>query len=114
MDQLDLKNAVLVGHSTGGGEVTRYIDAISAATERNVWPRRYSSRQSPRSYQTSFPLAVRQVLSAERLSNVASIANHGGIEHNRGVSVSDFAGAGRPGLATVKWSQQNKSRTATN
>jgi serine/threonine protein kinase len=52
--------------------------------------------QSPRSYQTSFPLAVRQVLSAERLSNVASIANHGGIEHNRGVSVSDFAGAGRP------------------
>ena len=24
MDQLDLKNAVLVGHSTGGGEVTRY------------------------------------------------------------------------------------------
>ena len=25
MDQLDLKNAVLVGHSTGGGEVTSYI-----------------------------------------------------------------------------------------
>ncbi len=25
MDQLDLKNAVPVGHSTGGGEVTRYI-----------------------------------------------------------------------------------------
>jgi non-heme chloroperoxidase len=25
MDQLDLKNAVLVGHSTGGGEVARYI-----------------------------------------------------------------------------------------
>ena len=25
MDQLDVKNAVLVGHSTGGGEVTRYI-----------------------------------------------------------------------------------------
>src|SRR4051812_39473355 len=25
MDQLELKNAVLVGHSTGGGEVTRYI-----------------------------------------------------------------------------------------
>ena len=25
MDQLDFKNAVLVGHSTGGGEVTRYI-----------------------------------------------------------------------------------------
>jgi pimeloyl-ACP methyl ester carboxylesterase len=25
MDQLDLKNAVLVGHSTGGGEVTRYV-----------------------------------------------------------------------------------------
>jgi non-heme chloroperoxidase len=25
MDQLDLKNTVLVGHSTGGGEVTRYI-----------------------------------------------------------------------------------------
>jgi hypothetical protein len=25
MDQLDLKNAVLVGHSTGGGEVTPYI-----------------------------------------------------------------------------------------
>jgi len=25
MDHLDLKNAVLVGHSTGGGEVTRYV-----------------------------------------------------------------------------------------
>src|SRR5262245_35451983 len=25
MDKLDLRNAVLVGHSTGGGEVTRYI-----------------------------------------------------------------------------------------
>jgi pimeloyl-ACP methyl ester carboxylesterase len=25
IDHLDLKNAVLVGHSTGGGEVTRYI-----------------------------------------------------------------------------------------
>lgn len=25
LDQLDVKNAVLVGHSTGGGEVTRYI-----------------------------------------------------------------------------------------
>lgn len=25
IDQLDLKNAVLVGHSTGGGEVTRYV-----------------------------------------------------------------------------------------
>ena len=25
MDQLDLKNAVMVGHSTGRGEVTRYI-----------------------------------------------------------------------------------------
>ena len=25
MDQLDLKNAVPVGHSTGGDEVTRYI-----------------------------------------------------------------------------------------
>jgi non-heme chloroperoxidase len=25
MERLDLKNAVLVGHSTGGGEVTRYI-----------------------------------------------------------------------------------------
>ena len=44
MDQLDLKNAVLVGHSTGGGEVTPYI---GPATGRNVWPRRYSSWQSP-------------------------------------------------------------------
>jgi hypothetical protein len=35
-------------------------------------------------------------LSAERLSNVASITNHGGREHNCGLSVSDFAGAGRP------------------
>ena len=25
IDQLDLRNAVLVGHSTGGGEVTRYV-----------------------------------------------------------------------------------------
>ena len=25
MEELDLENAVLVGHSTGGGEVTRYI-----------------------------------------------------------------------------------------
>ena len=25
IDHLDLKNAILVGHSTGGGEVTRYV-----------------------------------------------------------------------------------------
>ena len=25
IDQLDVRNAVLIGHSTGGGEVTRYI-----------------------------------------------------------------------------------------
>ena len=92
MDQLDLKNAVLVGHSTGGGEVTSYIGRHR--TKRLAKAVLISA--IPRSYQTSFPLAVRQVLSAERLSNVTSIANHGGIEHNRGVSVSDFAGAGRP------------------
>ena len=33
---LDLKGAVHVGHSTGGGEVARY----SLATERRGWPRR--------------------------------------------------------------------------
>ncbi len=93
MDQLDLKNAVLVGHSTGGGEVTRYIGRHGTKTCGQGGTH---LGNPPGSYQTSFPLAVRQVLSAERQSNVASIANHGGIEHNCGVSVSDFAGAGRP------------------
>ena len=92
MDQLDFKNAVLVGHSTGGGEVTSYIGCHRT---KRVAKAVFISA-NPRSYQTSFPLAVRQVLSAERLSNVASFANHGGIEHNRWVSASDFAGAGCP------------------
>jgi len=33
---LDLKDAIHVGHSTGGGEVVRYL----AATESAAWPRR--------------------------------------------------------------------------
>jgi len=46
MDQLDLKKAVLVEHSNRAEAKWR---SISAATERNVWPTRYSSRQSARS-----------------------------------------------------------------
>ena len=36
IEALDLKDATLVGHSTGGGEVARYI----AATERSESPER--------------------------------------------------------------------------
>ena len=39
---LDLKNAVHIGHSTGGGEVTRYV---SHGTVRGESPRRCSSAQ---------------------------------------------------------------------
>ncbi len=92
MDQLDLKNAVLVGHSTGGGEVTRHIG--HHRTKRVAKAVLISA--IPPLLPDVFPLAVRQVLSAERLSNVASSANYGGIEHNRRVSASDFAGAGCP------------------
>ena len=108
MDQLDLKNAVLVGHSTGGGEVTRYIGRhgtkrvakavlISAIPplllKTGANPREFrqkcgmaSAPVSPRILpsstktslrpggQTSFPLAVRQVLSAERQSNGGRLA----------------------------------------
>ena len=37
-DQLDLRDAVHIGHSTGGGEVARYV-----ATGPAGWPRRCSS-----------------------------------------------------------------------
>ena len=33
IEKLDLKNAILVGHSTGGGEVARYM----VATEAKEW-----------------------------------------------------------------------------
>ena len=92
VEALDLKDITMVGHSTGGGEVARYIGRYGT---KRVAKAVFISA-IPRSCQTSFPLAVRQVLSAERQSNVASITNHGGIEHNCGLSVSDFAGAGRP------------------
>ena len=36
IDQLDLKNAVLVGHSTGGGEVARYIGRRARNDSREV------------------------------------------------------------------------------
>ena len=49
MDQLDLKNAVLVGHSTGGGEVTSYIGRHR--TKRVAKAVLISA--IPRSYQTS-------------------------------------------------------------
>ena len=35
---LDLNNAIYVGHSTGGGEITRYI----GRTAQDGWRRRYS------------------------------------------------------------------------
>ena len=35
-EKLDLKDAILIGHSTGGGEVARYW----AGTARNAFPRR--------------------------------------------------------------------------
>ena len=37
--QLDLRDAVHVGHSTGGGEVARYV----ARHGEGAWPRRRSS-----------------------------------------------------------------------
>jgi non-heme chloroperoxidase len=36
IDQLDLKNVILVGHSTGGGEVTRYIGRHGTARVTKV------------------------------------------------------------------------------
>jgi len=39
VNQLDLEDAILVGHSMGGGEVVRYM----AAMEQNAWRRRRSS-----------------------------------------------------------------------
>ena len=44
LDHLDLHDAVLVGHSMGTGEVTRYL----AATGRRGWPRACSSPRSRR------------------------------------------------------------------
>ena len=36
MDQLDLRDAILIGHSTGGGEVTRYIGRHGTARVSKV------------------------------------------------------------------------------
>ena len=39
IEALDLKDITMVGHSTGGGEVARYI---GRSTARSVWQRRSS------------------------------------------------------------------------
>jgi non-heme chloroperoxidase len=44
IETLDLRNVILVGHSTGGGEVTRY----TGGTARAVSPRRSCWVRSPR------------------------------------------------------------------
>src|SRR3990167_7677941 len=36
IEQLDLKNVVIVGHSTGGGEVTRYVGRHGTGRVANV------------------------------------------------------------------------------
>ena len=41
VEALDLKDAIHIGHSTGGGEVTRYV----AQTVRAGWQKRFSSAQ---------------------------------------------------------------------
>src|SRR2546429_9468912 len=48
IEALDLKEATLVGHSTGGGEVARYI-ATSDATGQSGSPKRSSSPRYRRS-----------------------------------------------------------------
>jgi non-heme chloroperoxidase len=43
---LDLKRAIHVGHSTGGGELARYV----ARAEAGLWPRRFWSARFRRSW----------------------------------------------------------------
>ena len=92
MDQLDLKE-----RGAGGTFYRRRrSDELSRPPKNETCGQGGTHLGNPRSYQTSFPLAVRQVLGAERQSNAASLGNPGGIEHNRWVSASDFADAGCP------------------
>ena len=35
VEKLDLKDAVHIGHSTGGGEVTRYVASMGRAASRS-------------------------------------------------------------------------------
>ena len=46
IEALDLQNATLIGHSTGGGEVTRYISVVM---DRSVSPKWFLSLQCRRS-----------------------------------------------------------------
>ena len=48
IEKLDLKNAVHVGHSTGGGEVARYIGRHGSGRARDASPRRCSSARCRR------------------------------------------------------------------
>ena len=66
IENLDLKNAVLVGHSTGGGEVARYIGRHGSkrvAAKNSRKSRRFTDgcvRQHPRgSARRSFPVFQR-------------------------------------------------------
>ena len=45
IDALDLRDVVLVGHSTGGGEVTRYIGRHGTGTRRQGRAARAPSRR---------------------------------------------------------------------
>ena len=46
VEALDLKNAIHVGHSTGGGEVARYIGRHGADAPRDALRRRCSRRRA--------------------------------------------------------------------
>ena len=46
VEHLDLSNAIHIGHSTGGGEVARYV--AGSASHKIASPRRYSSARSRR------------------------------------------------------------------
>jgi non-heme chloroperoxidase len=72
IEQLDLKNAVLVGHSTGGGEVTRYIGrhgtkrVAKAALVSAVPPDMLKTAANPEGLPIAALDGIRSQISADR------------------------------------------------
>ena len=67
IEQLDLKDVILVGHSTGGGEVTRYIGRHGTARAATV----YAVSATAALYLNLFVLVVQSFLKVPALNALA-------------------------------------------
>ena len=101
VDHLDLRNAVHIGHSTGGGEVARYVArhgkgrVAKAVLMSAVTPLMLKTASNP----DGLPIAVFDGLRAGLAANRA--------QFYRDVSAGPFYGFNRPGAKPIEGTIQN-------